>query len=106
MILPGPSPAYSINSLSGSFFYAKEETGNFSTATVVGIKSIVSPGNANFIQDASDGGLTVNTTFSTTIAINADGTGTETDSVNMVTFTMVTNGIKVFYFNPGGPAAI
>ena len=101
-----PSVTYSVNSLSGNFFYAKEETGDFSTATVVGIKSIVSPGNANFIQDASDGGLTLNSTFSTTIAINADGTGTETDSVNMVTFTMVTNGTKVFYFNPGGPAAI
>ena len=101
-----PSVTYSVNSLSGNFFYAKEETGDFSTATVVGIKSIVSPGNANFIQDASDGGLTLNSTFSTTIAINPDGTGTETDAVNMATFTMVTNGTKVFYFNPGGPAAI
>ena len=101
-----PSVTYSINSLSGNFFFNKEEVGSYFTANVVGIKSIVSPGNANFIQDASDGGLTLNSTFSTTIAINPDGTGTETDAVNMATFTMVTNGIKVFYFNPTGPAAI
>ena len=101
-----PSATYSVNSLSGNFFYAKEETGDRFIANVVGIQSIVSPGNANFIQDASDGGLTLDFTFSTTIAINADGTGIETDAANSVTFTLVTNGTKVFYFNPVGPASM
>jgi uncharacterized repeat protein (TIGR01451 family) len=101
-----PSVTYDVNSLSGNFFYDKEETGDFSTSNVLGISSIVSPGNANFIQDSSDGGLTTDFTFSTVIAVNPDGTGTETDAVNMATFIMVTNGTKVFYTNLAGPASI
>jgi len=101
-----PSVTYSVNSLSGNFFFAKEEVGSSSTANFVGTMSIVSPGNANFVQDTSDGGLSVGFTFSTTIIINADGTGTETDPVAMATFIMVTNGTKVFFFNPSGPASI
>jgi uncharacterized repeat protein (TIGR01451 family) len=101
-----PSVTYSINSLSGNFFFAKEEVGSSSTANFVGIMSIVSPGNANFVQDTSDGGLSVGFTFTTTITINPDGTGTETDPVAMTTFIMVINGTKVFYFNPSGPASI
>ena len=101
-----PSVTYSINSLSGNFFFNKEEVGSSSTANFSGIMSVVSPGNADFVQDTSDGGLSVAFTFTTTIVVNPDGTGTETDPVAMATFIMVTNGTKIFFFNPGGPAAI
>ena len=101
-----PSVTYSVNSVSGNFFFAKEEVGSSFTANLSGTMSIVSPGNANFVQDTSDGGLSVGFTFTTTITVNPDGTGTETDPVAMATFIMVTNGTKVFYFNPAGPASI
>ncbi len=101
-----PSVTYSINSLSGNFFFNKEEVGSSSTANFSGTMSVVSPGNADFVQDTSDGGLSVAFTFTTTIVVNPDGTGTETDPVAMATFIMVTNGTKIFFFNPGGPAAI
>ena len=101
-----PAATYSVNSLSGNSVFAKEEVASSFTANFAGTTSIVSPGNASFVQDTSDGGLSIAFPFTTNIVVNPDGTGTESDPVAMTTFIMVTNGTKRFFFNPSGPASI